>query len=129
MGNAPWASTHEGIVDASGNDYLSIYNGQPFASFSIGGVQKTLASGVTISTGIWHYVASTWDGSGIRIFIDGALAAFTPATGGSLSESTALTIGSLGGAYYFNGSLQEAAVYAQALTPASPHAPYRTATA
>src|SRR5260370_21683427 len=46
----------------------------------------------------------------------GGVGGCSRATGGSLRASSALTIGSLGGGYYFNGSLQEVAGYGRALT-------------
>ena len=68
--------------------------------------------------GKWHYAVMTWDGSKVAIYVDGSLA--PPPTGltNPSTETTAPSYGSTGvyigrkdtGAY-FNGSIDEAAMY------------------
>jgi RHS repeat-associated protein len=66
----------------------------------------------------WHYVAGTYDGSAVRLYIDGAPVASTAATGTiTSSSSAAFNLGRYnGGGYAFSGSLDEFAVSASALS-------------
>lgn len=67
-----------GSANASGATYLSITTngvGQPFVSYRIGATQRTLNSLTTISTNRWYHMVVTWDGTFIKIYIDGELKA------------------------------------------------------
>jgi RHS repeat-associated protein len=116
-GTGAWSPFTETVVATSANDSLAIVNGHPYAAFSIGGTSRTLDAGVAISIGAWHHLATTWDGYTIRIYIDGALAAFTASGAGGLSESGNAQVGGFNGANFFNGALDEVAVYGSALSP------------
>ena len=115
-GNGAWSAGSEGVVAGSYYDNLSIVNGHPYASFQIGGVLKTLDSGVAISAGAWHHIATTWDGFTIRIYIDGSLAAFTATGPGALMESGNSSVGSINYGSNFNGAIDEAGIFGRALT-------------
>lgn len=100
---------------AGGGGY-ALYTG---ASATINFFVVTGSSGVAVATapnspwdGAWHYVVGTYDGSTVRIFVDGALAGTAAATGTiSSSSTTALNLGRYsGGGYGYAGSLDEVAV-------------------
>ncbi len=85
-------------------------------------VWGTSGPGYTIATGAWHHFVATWDGTTLALWVDGASrTSFTP---GALSVASTygLTIGSdvLGNTTgdFFNGLLDECAIYSSALTPA-----------
>ncbi len=71
-----------------------------------------------ISTGAWYHVVVTYDGSQLTIWRDGTAAA-TRAIAAPLGVSTKpLYLASSGGYDWFNGTLDEFALYDTALTPA-----------
>ena len=63
------------------------------------------------------YLVATYDGSSLRLFVDGAEAAQVPARGPAKRTSTSLEIGSYLGRARFRGVIDSAAVYSRALTP------------
>ncbi|MBZ5632263.1 MAG: LamG domain-containing protein [Acidobacteriia bacterium] len=102
--------------------------GRPSLLFLVGG-QPVLGveSTVAVNDGAWHLVATTYDGSGrasgIRLYVDGvnvALGVGADALGnGSILNSGSLTIGAEpDGSDGFEGSMNDAAVFGVALTPA-----------
>jgi hypothetical protein len=71
--------------------------------------------------GTWHHVGMVYAGGTLKLYVDGAPAATTALVNGtvtSLNDATSpLSIGSAGGAgAYFQGSLDEVAVFATGLT-------------
>lgn len=78
--------------------------------------------------GVWHHVTFTYDGSstaaGVKIYVDGALQAKTTNTdalSGTIVSTDELRLGArktTGNETYFNGNLDEAAVYNKTLSAA-----------
>ncbi len=75
----------------------------------------------------WHHVAGAYDGTVMRLYIDGVLKAEMPVTGGisSMLPDSFISIGSEEGRFncreclrsrYFNGLLDEIKIYSRALT-------------
>ena len=74
-------------------------------------------SNSTPSTGAWHHVVGTWDGTTLKLYVDGTLQTTTATPGSANLSYGSLTLGSqAGSAYYFAGSLDEVAIYSTALT-------------
>jgi RHS repeat-associated protein len=76
----------------------------------------------TISTGVWYHVAGVWDGSYMRIYLNGVLDGTTVTGNGPASGNSSLKIGRTSVANYFNGVIDEvrvsnAAVYTSNFTP------------
>src|SRR3989344_810106 len=72
------------------------------------------------STGVWYHVQGTYDGTNIRLYINGALEATTTVNAPS-NNATAFDIGSYSvdaTAYAFNGTVDEVRLYNRALSPA-----------
>ncbi len=70
--------------------------------------------------GRWYLVSATWDGSTARIYVDGAPVAQGLASGAPGAGASSLEIGSYANGTsttFMNGSLDEVAVWSQALTP------------
>lgn len=70
-------STHRiiftGDSSASGATYISLQTSgvaSPFVSYRIGGVQRSISSGVSSVVGQFMHVAVTWDGSFFKIYTD-----------------------------------------------------------
>jgi hypothetical protein len=82
----------------------------------------------TVSLGAWHHVATTWDGATYVLYVDGASVASWPATGQFYQTSSGEGIGcyhvpqdgtpsaSISG--FFNGVIDEVAIYGRALSAA-----------
>ena len=73
--------------------------------------------GPTIQDGEWHFLAGTWDGDDILLYIDGELAAEMPCKGELKPNDESLYIGARGGSQRFlTGALDEVKMYNYALT-------------
>jgi hypothetical protein len=111
-------------VIEKGNDnyYLmatSENQGRPAGGAIVGGSYGEAVGTAVLATGTWTHLAATYDGSALRLYVNGALAATTPKSGAVTVSSSALTIGSdpfYG--QYFAGSLDEVRIYDAALAPA-----------
>ena len=90
-----------------------------------GGTAKVYSSTAGIGGGAWHHVAVTWDGTTIRMYVDGA-ASGTGTPGGAISTSstTDITVGNARATssdlnYGVNGvGVDEVAFYGSALSAA-----------
>lgn len=72
----------------------------------------TANSSAVLSTGTAYHIVVTYDGSNVRIYINGVLDTTTPATGSITTNGTALFIGQRGdGTARWHGRLDEVAVY------------------
>ncbi len=71
------------------------------------------------SSGTWHHVVMTYDGSYLKLFIDGNFRKSIDATGLVQNSVTPLLFGGFdsGSSTLFSGSIDESAVYNRALSP------------
>lgn len=115
--SSAWSASHEILVVLhSAGTYISINNGNAFASFVISGVQRTFDSGYALTTNTWHHVVATYDGSNIRIYVDGVLRGTSGAFAGTNNAAVAGILGAFyGGVLRLSGTLTQAAAYATAL--------------
>ena len=73
--------------------------------------------GPSIQDGEWHFLAGTWDGKTILLYIDGELEAEMPCKGALKPNNDPLFIGARGGSGRFlTGALDEIKMYNYALT-------------
>jgi hypothetical protein len=78
----------------------------------------------------WHYVVATYNGSRAKIYLDGVLKQEIPQTLQMATNNQPLNLGRANNnAYYFNGWLDEVAVYPTALPAQTIVAHYNRATA
>ncbi len=82
-----------------------------------------------VITGGAQHLAMTYDGTAIRLYRNGVEIASRPATGPVGSDTSAIYIGKSGGYDYFDGRLDEVALYRAALSQATLAAHYREGTA
>jgi autotransporter-associated beta strand protein len=77
-----------------------------------------VVTGPVMSSNAWHHVAGTYDGSLVRVFVDGVQQASVAKAGSLISSAYPLTLGS--GAYFtgrtFAGAMDGVRVYGRALT-------------
>lgn len=76
---------------------------------------------VTYATGVdltqWHHYVGTYDGSTIRLYVDGVQVASTPRTGAINADSGNLMLGRDDGySRYFKGALDDVRIYSAALS-------------
>ena len=72
-----------------------------------------------VADGTWHHVAGTYDGSELRLYVDGVLDASLSASAGVSSTVDDLLIGrNWSGGYLFGGVLDDLRIYGRALAPA-----------
>lgn len=89
-------------------------------TINTGGVSST----TSLAANTWYHVAGTWDGSKIRVFVNGTLEG-TLAYTGSVPAPSGITFGQLpAGSYNFSGSLDEVRIsdtvrYTNNFTPAA----------
>jgi hypothetical protein len=129
-----------GLIDADVGDTtsdfgLSILEGK--AAFGVGGPDTTIVSPAPVNTGVWtHIVATRSAGGAMKLYVNGALKASNdtgpigPRT--AANPVTGLTIGAsalLGPHQYFQGLLDEVAIYPSVLPAARVTAHYQAATA
>jgi Concanavalin A-like lectin/glucanases superfamily len=111
------------VADPMHSYKMEIYNCKARAEFwynhsiPIGGFA---ASNDTLTNGKWHHVLAEYDGSFIKLFVDGQLNTETPYTGGMQTNSENLYIGwdqnSYLGDRHFEGSIDDIRIYNRALT-------------
>jgi hypothetical protein len=84
-----------------------------------GSRRRVQAPAGAIAAGQVYHVVGTYDGSTERLYVNGAEVASAPLSGTITTNSSSLDIGSWSeGSEDFNGTIDEVAVYAAALSPA-----------
>jgi len=116
-----WAKTNTlaemHIVEATPVQFYVTTTGNLVAKVQGVGSVTTVVSSPGLADGNWHYVVATDDGSNVNLYVDGQLRATTTTFGGAASiTGTTVSIGqAVAGGSYFNGILDEVAVYGTAL--------------
>ncbi|MFS4471779.1 endo-beta-N-acetylglucosaminidase H [Chryseobacterium sp. T20] len=83
---------------------------------SINNVQQKLASATALNANTWYHVAATYDGSNMKLYINGVLDA-TKAQTGSVNSTGAFNVGYLyNTSRNFNGKIDEVRVWKRALS-------------
>ena len=81
------------------------------------GVADTATSTTTLAAGTWYHLVMTYDGTNLRLYVDGTLEATVASTRSAGATTNALRIGRYsGGGETFGGDLDEAAIYPTVLT-------------
>jgi PKD repeat protein len=89
---------------------------RPTGSADVAG-QRVVVGASQLSTSTWFHLAVTYDGTALRLYVDGTLSASLPVTGSITTSSGVLRLGGTAlGAQWFRGRLDDVRVYASALT-------------
>ncbi|MEK6878356.1 MAG: LamG-like jellyroll fold domain-containing protein, partial [Nanoarchaeota archaeon] len=81
------------------------------------GTSRNVVSATALSTGVWHHVAGTYDGTTMRLYVDGAEVINGVQTGNIISYPTPLRTGTNGAlGEKFNGRLDDLQIYNRSLT-------------
>jgi hypothetical protein len=97
--------------------YASSASGRPTTSVRRSGTNVSVSGSAAIALNVWTHLAATYDGTTLRLYVNGALAGSTPLTGPLDTTTGPLRIG--GNAIrseWFNGLIDEVRVYNRALT-------------
>ena len=101
------------FIDTSNANKLALRIG------AAGGLHDALSS-TPITTNTWQHVVGTYDGTTIKVYINGVLAGSRAQTGAIPTSAVALNIGSFnnGGGDFFNGAIDDVRIYSRALSSA-----------
>ena len=93
-------------------------SGRPTGQVYLGG-EKNAAGASTLPLNTWTHLATTYDGSSLRLYVNGALVTTTVVTGALTPTTNALRIGgnSIWGEY-FSGLIDDVRIYSRALSAA-----------
>jgi autotransporter-associated beta strand protein len=94
----------------TGSYLLTVSNGAPGFQVSINGTAVAAQSSLTLPDTLWHHLAGTYDGTAVRVFLDGVEQTNVAASGTVDAVSAPLRIGLL------PGRLDDARLYEVALT-------------
>ena len=92
---------------------------QPATGVTIGGTEQQLAGGTALLVNTWTHLATTYDGTEQRLYVNGAQVATRAQTGTIVNTGNPLRIGGNGiWGEYFQGLIDEVRVYRRALSQA-----------
>jgi hypothetical protein len=110
--------THEARTNGAPTDGYALLLDSPTSAyaerFGIGGASRT--SDATLVPGRYVHLVTTYDGSTLALFVDGALSVKTTATAMMRDFSVHAFIGCAGTSNFFKGKIDEVAVYDKALS-------------
>lgn len=115
------ASSSQCILSKNNAYYVYLYGGTNGArvriGFSIGGswVSYTTSTSNTVPENTWTHVAVTYDGSNIRVFLNGSPAGSTAQTGTLSNSNKDIELGTLWNGYRMDGQLDEITLFDTAL--------------
>jgi len=118
--NGGWRTILQREVDAY---FLNAATGtgtrRPGGGGTFGGSTNFVRAPGTLPLNVWTYVALTWDGAQLRLYVDGALVTTAARTGVLQSVTTPLRIGgNVPYGEFFQGRLDEIRIYNRALSVA-----------
>ncbi|MBD3260062.1 hypothetical protein GF371_05570, partial [Candidatus Woesearchaeota archaeon] len=96
-----------------------------------GGTVYNVTAGGNINDDAWHHLVATFDGSEMKIYIDGSLQNNNSAYSGSLPTGSGIYLGrnfTEGDPVYFNGTMDEVRIYNRALSAEQIDALYKNLT-
>lgn len=107
-GQAGTGGGYEFAITSTGKVRLDLYQSH--------NQYTTVIGSTTVTTGVWHHVAGVFDGSQMRVYLDGVLDGSLSTTNGPASGTSSLNIGkSTYTTYYFGGLIDEVRISAAAL--------------
>jgi hypothetical protein len=90
----------------------------PAATIAVGGTDRSVRGLSPLPIGVWTHVASTYDGTTQRLYVNGALVASRAQTGSMTTSTSPLRIGgnNAWAGEFFGGLIDEVRVYNRALS-------------
>ena len=116
--NTP-ASGYKGLVDKGRDNYegysLSAYSSKVQWKARVGSSNE-VALDTAEYTNIWNHAVGTYDGTDLKLYVNGVLKTTTNSSGTLGSNSLGITIGSTNDNLYFDGKISQARIYSSALS-------------
>ena len=116
------AATPGMILDKSQSYSLhNFYGAKPAFYLVVGGLPGSahVVSGEALTANAWHHLLGVYDGSDVKLYVDGSLAGSAAATGNITTSNHPLRVGTnLGLSEKFRGLVDDARVYNTALNAA-----------
>ena len=112
------------VKEQPGNLVYGIYANtsanRPEAEVFVGGSTRSIVGPSALPTGSWSHLAATYDGTTLRLYVNGAEVAQLAVSGSILTSNSPVRIGGnqAWGGEWFNGSIDEVRIYNRGLTPA-----------
>ena len=111
------------VKEQPGNLVYGIYANtsanRPEAEVFVGGATRSIVGPSALPTGSWSHLAATYDGTTLRLYVDGAEVAQLAVSGSILTSNSPVRIGGNGvWPEWFNGSIDEVRIYNRGLSPA-----------
>jgi len=108
------------------NYYLELYTDEKIYWTCNGLSDTQVVSSTTISANEWYHIAGTYDGSNLKLYINGLLEDSDASTGSIDNDDVSFTIGAResGIDRHFGGSMSDVKVYSSALTEAEVQSQY-----
>lgn len=121
-----------GRWDAGAAQFSMVAGGDDniYASIWTSAGQKNLTTPYVRTVGRRYHVVMTWDGTNLRLYVDGVQAAATAHSGNLQGSASRFHVGRIGNdtASMFHGTIDEASVYATVLSPVRVSAHYGSGT-
>ncbi|MGH7176842.1 MAG: LamG-like jellyroll fold domain-containing protein [Tepidisphaeraceae bacterium] len=116
-----WAGGNRRILQKGNTDNQYRFTEETgVLKFHLAGVTNGTLTTALPSTGVWHHVAGTYNGSALRIYLDGAQVAQQSGSGAIATTGDPLYIGTKTstavGTDFFDGSMDEIRIYGRGLS-------------
>jgi hypothetical protein len=114
------AATWKNIVCGPNGDLIFTINGN-LVNFGCQGntpIPHANFSTTIVNTGNWFHAVATYDGSTVKIYVNGVLESTTARSGTITAGAKNIGSSSGGGSEYFNGTINNVKIYNRALTAA-----------
>ncbi|WP_185289492.1 endo-beta-N-acetylglucosaminidase H [Chryseobacterium lactis] len=121
-GSFPYISSIIGIEVGDSNSAIlrfgdgNLANNKLQFTLSFGSSQVKLNTNTTFNPNTWYHVAATYDGTAMKLYVNGSLDASTPATGNFTANGILYLARNYDNSRTLNGSLDEFRVWKRALT-------------
>lgn len=117
--NTNWITYYLDYSDSSGTKRIQ------FGRDRYGVVSDSITYNTTLTTGTWYYISATYDGTNIRLYINGSLVGGPTAASGNGTSSGRSNAFGIGAAHYdtnsntnyFSGLIDDVSIFSRALTP------------
>jgi hypothetical protein len=97
----------------------AVFGNRPITQLWIDGQGRDVRGDSTLPTGVWTHLAATYDGSALRLYVNGVQVASESRTGTIATSTGPLRIGGNSVSNgFFNGLIDEVRIYKRALTAA-----------
>ena len=113
-----------GINNSSGTNKLSLRISNAGTLQMVGATTLTSINVITSAVQPWHQIGFTINGTTATLYIDGVSRGNVTLSSGTIVNTDTFTIGASNGAQFFNGMLDELAVWNRLLTAATEIVPY-----